>query len=65
MFKWLLRGSSGYLLDITLEQYRFRAHFIHFELFNTAALRNHIRIVFEEMSSWTALTWHTEMETVF
>ena len=29
------------------------------------ALRNHNQIVFEEMSSWTALIWNIGMETVF
>ena len=29
------------------------------------ALRNHNRIVFEEMSSWTALTMHLGMKTTF
>ena len=31
----------------------------------TAALRNHMRIVFEEMSSWTALTMYLGMKTTF
>ena len=30
---------------------------------NTAALRNHMRIVFEEMSSWTPLTMYLGMKT--
>ena len=29
------------------------------------ALRYHMRIVFEEMSSWTALTMHLRMKTAF
>ena len=29
------------------------------------ALHNNMRIVFEEMSSWTPLTMHLEMKTTF
>ena len=32
---------------------------------HSTALRNHIRTVFEEMTSWTALTWYVGMKTVF
>ena len=37
---------------------------IHDILYATA-LRNHMRIVFEEMSSWTALTMYLGMKTIF
>ena len=32
---------------------------------NSTALRNHNRIVFEEMLSWTALTWDIGTKTAF
>ena len=33
-------------------------------LYGTAS-RNHNRIVFEEMTSWTSLKWHIWMKTAF
>ena len=30
-----------------------------------SAFRNHNRIIFEEMSSWTALTWNLGMKATF
>ena len=39
--------------------YNVQCRFIH------TALRNHNRTVFEEMTSWTALTWYIGMKTEF
>ena len=34
-------------------------------MINSTALQNHNRIVYEEMSSWTSLTWYIGMKTEF
>ena len=33
--------------------------------FSNTALRNHNRIVFEELSSWTDITWYVGLKTAF
>ena len=40
-------------------------HFDKHAVVNGKALRNYIRIIFEEMSSWTSLTMNLGMKTTF
>ena len=47
------------VLELFIKNKYVNTDFIH------AALRNHMRIVFEEMSSWTPLTMDLGMKTTF
>ena len=42
-----------------------RRHYYARFMSSYTALRNHNRIVYKEMSSWTALTWYIGKKTAF
>ena len=55
--KKLLDMSSSYRVTETIN--------VHFGSKQCTALRNHMQIVFEKMSSWTALIMYLGMKTKF